>query len=159
MGYVPLVLSRCIAYPSEMLPLNSGARSRYFTSLKRCFFAVPVSPPLNLIANSSFTEIQLSWQPIPPDDVNGILLGYKILYRQQGTTQWTEQIVHRSALEATVASLSEYTDYEIKIMGYNSKGQGPFSPILNLRTKGSVDLQSVIKGALFETILVTFNAE
>lgn len=64
-----------------------------------------------------------------------------------------------SALEATVASLSEYTDYEIKIMGYNSKGQGPFSPILNARTKGNVDLQSVIIDTLFETILVTFTAE
>ena len=93
-----------------------------------------------MIANSSFTEIQLSWQAIPPDDVNGILLGYKIFYRQQGTAQWTKNIVPHSALEATVDSLLEYTDYEIKITGYNSKGQGPFSPILNVRTKGNVDL-------------------
>ena len=43
-----------------------------------------------------------------------------------------------SALGATLASLSEYTDYEIQILGYNSKGQGAASTILNGRTKGNV---------------------
>lgn len=86
--------------------------------------------------NSSFSQIQLGWQPILPDDVNGILLGYIIQYRLTGAAQWTQQNESPLVLETNITNLSQYTGYEIQMLGYTSKGHGPVSPTLNITTAG-----------------------
>lgn len=86
--------------------------------------------------SSSVNEIWLRWQSIPPDDVNGILLGYIIQYRLTGAAQWTKKDVSPVVIETDIANLSQYTNYEFQMLGYNSKGHGPVSPIQNITTEG-----------------------
>ncbi|XP_078349636.1 LOW QUALITY PROTEIN: polycystin-1-like protein 2 [Oculina patagonica] len=104
---------------------------------------VPASPPLNVKnISSTVDEIRLRWQPIPPDDVNGILLGYIIQYRLSGAAQWIQKDVSPFVLETTIANLSQYTDYEFQMLGYNSKGHGPVSPLQNIRTEDLDECQT-----------------
>lgn len=103
--------------------------------------SVPSSPPLNVENISiSFDEIQLRWQAIPPDDLNGILLFYKIRYRLIGSSPWKEIKVSPFVLETSIPNLSENSEYEIKMAGHNSKGHGLVSPVLLIKTTGKVVL-------------------
>ena len=102
---------------------------------------VPSSPPLDVEnISSSFDEIQLRWKTIPLDEVNGILLGYYIRYRLTGSGSWKRKRVPPFVLETTIPNLSENSLFEIKMSGYNSKGEGPVSPVLIVKTDGKVDL-------------------
>ena len=102
---------------------------------------VPSSPPLNVESiSSSFDEIQLRWEAIPPDEVNGILLYYKIRYRLTGSSSWKRITVPPFVLETSIPNLSENAVHEIKMSGYNSKGDGPLSPWLTVKTTGRVDI-------------------
>ena len=87
--------------------------------------------------SSGVYDIQLGWQPIHPEDVNGILLGYIIQYRLADAAQWTQKDVSSSVQETIIANLSQYSDYEFQMLGYNSKGNGPASPILSIKTAGN----------------------
>lgn len=44
-------------------------------------------------------------------------------------------------LETNITNLSQYTEYEIQMLGYNSKGQGTATPIMNIRTKGNFEVE------------------
>ena len=96
--------------------------------------------------SSSFNEIHLRWRPIPPNDVNGILLGYRIQYRLTGAAQWTQKDVSPIVLETNITNLSQYSDYNIRMSGYTSKGNGPASQILKVKSEGNVDFYFYLIG-------------
>ena len=103
---------------------------------------MPGSSPYGLFGfNQSSTELYVEWSSIPRDKVNGILLGYKIFYTRNSSRSengsypvWNVKEV-RAQIDATaLGGLDKFTWYIIHVAAFNSKGVGPKSAPIVLRT-------------------------
>ncbi|XP_078344750.1 uncharacterized protein LOC144630294 [Oculina patagonica] len=95
---------------------------------------VPSKPPEGIIAEShvTLTTIPVTWQPIDPKYIHGILLGYKIRYQAVAIGEEPveeqpirEQIVSPSTLSIVLKNLEIFTLYRIDVLGYTIMGNGP----------------------------------
>ncbi|XP_053560666.1 contactin-2 [Bombina bombina] len=77
-------------------------------------------------------ELTINWTPIGRQYQNGDGFGYLIAFRKQGEETWqtvsilgvqSQQYVYRDD------NVAPYTPFEVKIRGFNNKGQGPYSRI------------------------------
>ncbi|XP_073230062.1 uncharacterized protein [Porites lutea] len=101
---------------------------------KQKSFNVPSKPPssINAKGHVSLTTIPVSWQPIDPQHINGVLLGYKIRYQAVAFGQEPaedqpvlEKNVGTSALTAILENLDIFTLYRVDVLGYTVIGEGP----------------------------------
>lgn len=90
---------------------------------------VPSSAPLNVrLKNLKHGEVTVQWDPIPPHTTNGILLGYRVYYRENfpsGTksVDTTGPNVHKVILRGLKAAET----YRMSVAAFTSKGAGPGS--------------------------------
>ncbi len=98
---------------------------------------VPNSPPENVsIMVLTSSRIMVSWDAIPPEDRNGIITMYEVLYQPLETfddaimTQ-TMNVTERSA---HITDLEEFVDYNISVRAYTSEGAGPYSEEMTVMT-------------------------
>lgn len=95
---------------------------------------VPSKPPssINAEGHVSLTTVPVSWQPIDPLHINGVLLGYKIRY--QAVASGEEPAEDQPVLEKTVGTstftvilenLDIFTLYRVDVLGYTFIGEGP----------------------------------
>ena len=96
------------------------------------FSTAPSSPPLSLMGSSqSSTIIDLSWDPPPAIDINGVLQYYSIRVIESETSRsWS--FVHVEP-EITVGSLHPYYNYDCKVAAY-TVGLGPYTNITLVQT-------------------------
>ncbi|XP_018102028.2 contactin-2 [Xenopus laevis] len=75
-------------------------------------------------------ELTINWKPIGRQYQNGDDFGYIIAFKRKNETTWqtvrvpgeqSQQYVYRNE------TISAYTPFDVKIQGYNRKGEGPFS--------------------------------
>ena len=87
--------------------------------------------------NTSSTSINVTWQPIPPDHVNGILLKYHIKYWRRDKTNDNVSIVTVSStnLYGKLKGLGKYKEYSIQVAGSTVAGSGNFSEPVFVRTE------------------------
>lgn len=101
----------------------------------RKFISVPEGSPQNITpAASSATSLTLSWKPLTNDKANGLILGYHILLFDR-LRNITKNITVHSLDQANIANLFPYTEYEARIVPFNSKGLGNGSDAIVVRTK------------------------
>lgn len=98
---------------------------------------VPDHAPINVTAyNTSSTSINVTWQPIPSDHVNGILLGYHVIYRR--INKFGDNIsmvtVNSTILHTELTGLGKYKLYSLQVAGRTLVGLGNFSDPVNVRT-------------------------
>ena len=75
--------------------------------------------------NTSSYSIHLTWEPIEQPYRHGVILGYVITYNStMDTVAMTIRYLGNSNISAELKGLHNYTDYDIKIAGFNSKGDG-----------------------------------
>ena len=100
----------------------------------------PSSAPQNVrAANASSTEIKVEWQNVVERDRNGIIAGFKVFYRAVGpfavhTTERVKEIGDGSAVQTVLGGLEEYIMYNISVLAFTSKGDGPNSTKVTART-------------------------
>ncbi|XP_045508170.1 neogenin [Colias croceus] len=102
--------------------------------------AAPGSAPRELRASPAAPAARaadLAWTP--PARPNGRITGYVIMYAIQRPTtgaaeEWTAVAVVGDRSRARVDRLRARTTYSFKIQARNSKGLGPFSPIITYTT-------------------------
>lgn len=100
-----------------------------------CFFIVPQGSPQNITpAATSATSVVLAWKPLTRDFANGLILGYKILLFDK-LRNTTRKLTVQSLDQANIENLFPYTEYEARIVPFNSKGEGNSSSIIPIRTK------------------------
>ncbi|KAL9958573.1 hypothetical protein ACROYT_G035603 [Oculina patagonica] len=102
---------------------------------------VPDHPPTNFTAyNTSSTSINVTWQPIPPDHVNGILLGYHVRYwrHDKAHDNISMVTVNSTKLHAELEGLGKYKEYSIQVAGSTVVGLGNFSEPVLVRTEQDV---------------------
>ena len=108
---------------------------------------VPSKPPssINAKGHVSLTTIPVSWQPVDPQHINGVLLGYKIRYQAVAFGQEPaedqpvlEKNVSTSALTVVLENLDIFTLYRVDVLGYTVIGEGPeatdYAGLLQLNT-------------------------
>ena len=84
------------------------------------FFLAPrVTPRAFQGFNSSSTSILLSWDPIPQEQVAGILRNFHMTYRPLGTADNTTYNITLPISELTleITNLQKYTNYSFDIKG------------------------------------------
>ena len=58
---------------------------------------------------------------------NGDLLGYILMYRQEGTDNFLEETIRFNTMEKELNQLVKYVNYEFIVKAFNSVGPGPAS--------------------------------
>ena len=88
------------------------------------------------MAAQTSTSIHASWQLPPVDSRNGIIKGFKLFYKKQGSSGSTssELINDGNTFTKTVTGLLKYTEYEFQVLAFTSVGDGPKSSKLTERT-------------------------
>ncbi|XP_069066064.1 protein sidekick-1 [Pleurodeles waltl] len=104
--------------------------------------SVPSAPPANVTAEAvSSTQILLTWAAIPEPEQNGLILGYKVLYKEKGLELETDSHIVRGnqTLSVLLMNLRKYVIYEIQVLAFTRIGDGvPSSPPIMERTKDDV---------------------
>lgn len=102
------------------------------------FVTVPFTAPSNLtvIVNNS-TSVTASWQLPLEIDRNGVIRGFRLLYRKKhsGGPPKTLTIGNGTTHSQDVAGLDKYTEYEFQILAFTSVGDGPKSTAIFEKTK------------------------
>ena len=96
------------------------------------------SPPntkvLDLVTTSS---LQVSWNALPQQSINGLLIGYRLIYKLLSTSRRRalfakpeEIIVSPHKTSIWLKGLRSFSVYEIKVAAFTSVGDGPFSLVV-----------------------------
>ncbi|XP_066129570.1 protein sidekick-1 [Saccopteryx bilineata] len=101
--------------------------------------SVPSAAPENVSAVAvSSTQILLTWASVPEQDQNGLILGYKILFRAKDLDPEPSSHVVRGnhTQSALLAGLRKFVLYELQVLAFTRIGNGvPSAPLLLERTK------------------------
>lgn len=129
----------------KLSPWVHLAYAKKFTSISfwKCklslepFISVPDAPPQTVTGhNVSQTEIKLLWRPVPLDNLNGILMGYKGSCRiAKGNQPSTEKQFNSSVFEGVLDGLNAFTTYACSVRAFTIKGDGPPSSDLLVKTE------------------------
>ncbi|KXJ28035.1 Protein sidekick-2 [Exaiptasia diaphana] len=141
---------------------------------------VPSAPPSNVIVEDMFstTSLKMRWNPVPHDQRNGIIKGYKITYKMAADDDYDESNTKMLQLppdstSITIGSLASSASYDIEILAYTSIGNGvstkisaatckcnaniysnylPYPPYVSIKPTGGLD---GIFGAIVEDMVLT----
>ncbi|XP_032930055.1 protein sidekick-1 [Catharus ustulatus] len=101
--------------------------------------SVPSAPPENVSAEAvSSTQILLTWAAVPESEQNGLILGYKILYKAKDLdSEPKSQTVRGNHSQSVLLSgLRKFVLYELQVLAFTRIGDGvPSSPAVTERTK------------------------
>lgn len=98
-------------------------------------FLAPEGSPQNITPSAtSATSLTFAWKPLTNELANGVILGYHIIVLDKLRNE-TRNITVQSLDQANIENLYPYTEYEARIVPFNSKGQGNASDIILVRTK------------------------
>ncbi|XP_039734833.1 protein sidekick-1 [Pteropus medius] len=101
--------------------------------------SVPSAAPENVSAVAvSSTQILLTWASVPEQDQNGLILGYKVLFRAQDADPEPRSHVVRGnqSQSALLAGLRKFVLYELQVQAFTRIGAGvPSSPPALARTQ------------------------
>ena len=82
------------------------------------------------------TTIMVSWEAIPPEDRNGIITMYEVLYQPLETFDGAimTQTMNVTEMSANLKDLEEFVNYTISVRAYTSEGAGPYSDEVTIMT-------------------------
>uniref|UniRef100_A0AAR2JFZ4 Sidekick cell adhesion molecule 2a n=1 Tax=Pygocentrus nattereri TaxID=42514 RepID=A0AAR2JFZ4_PYGNA len=104
--------------------------------------SVPSSGPANVSAfATTSSSVLVRWGEVPEPDRNGLILGYKVVYREKDSDSalhfWT--VEGNTSHSVQLTGLDKYVLYEIQVMAFTRIGDGvPSSPPILERTLDDV---------------------
>ncbi|KAF6715157.1 Receptor-type tyrosine-protein phosphatase F [Oryzias melastigma] len=94
---------------------------------------VPSSYPQNLsVVGLGSSSARLTWEPPPTADRNGRIVRYVIVYRDINSPNNSSNSTTETQM--TLQGLQPETTYDIRVQAFTSKGGGPISPSIQIRT-------------------------
>ncbi|KXJ10725.1 Down syndrome cell adhesion molecule-like protein 1-like [Exaiptasia diaphana] len=88
------------------------------------------APKIKSVNALSSTSIRVTWDPLPNTNCrNGILRGYKVLYRRPRDRYWQASNVGPAVKWKDIESLQKYTTYMFKVVAYTVKDSEPSKTI------------------------------
>ena len=100
-------------------------------TLKLVLLSEPDGAPQNVTGeNTSSTSILVTWEEVQAELRNGIITGYNITY--QSLTENDNGIVEAGPndRQANLTELKEFVEYNISVVAFSVKGDGPPSVIV-----------------------------
>ncbi|KAJ7389693.1 hypothetical protein OS493_029591 [Desmophyllum pertusum] len=87
-------------------------------------YQLPSKSPTSVkVVSSTPSSINVSWGPIPKEGRNGIILGFVVFYREDGSSKWSERDVTLVySLELTGLTAGKL--YYVTVAGYTKIGRG-----------------------------------
>ena len=99
------------------------------------FLIAPEGNPQNITpAATSARSVTLAWEPLTNNVANGLILGYHIFLFDK-LRNVTRNLTVESLDGALIEDLFPYTNYEARIVPFNSKGEGNASEVITVKTK------------------------
>ena len=103
----------------------------------------PTQPPRDVSAAAvSSTHIRMSWLPPDPQHINGINQGYKIKVLRMNKVEPDAEITMPSDMSNmlgmqtyNIENLKKFTDYKLSVLCFTSKGDGPESAPVLVKTQ------------------------
>ena len=101
---------------------------------------MPDAAPRNVDGyNKSSESIEVTWENVIGKDRNGIITGYKVYYKAVeefalNKTEEVEVVNNGIAVKQVLVSLEKYISYNITVLAFTSKGDGPRSTAIIVRT-------------------------
>ncbi len=80
--------------------------------------------------SSSSLSLDVSWDAIPPEKQQGVLLGYYVYYKIQGNATEQKRSVGQNELTYKLTGL-EFKTYVVRVAGYTAVGVGTFTTALS----------------------------
>ena len=80
--------------------------------------------------NTSSTNISVSWEAVQAELQNGIITGYNITYQSQTENDNGFVPAGPNDRQANLTELKEFVDYNISVVAFTAKGDGPPSVIV-----------------------------
>uniref|UniRef100_A0A803Y2C7 Sidekick cell adhesion molecule 2 n=1 Tax=Meleagris gallopavo TaxID=9103 RepID=A0A803Y2C7_MELGA len=119
--------------------------------------SVPSSGPSNVSAQAtSSSSMLVRWSDIPEADCNGLILGYKVMYKEKDSEAHTQFWLAEgnASHSAQLTGLGKFTLYEIRVLAFTRIGDGvPSRPPVLERTLDDVPGPPV--GMLFPEVRTT----
>uniref|UniRef100_A0A8C2EBQ0 Cell adhesion molecule DSCAM n=1 Tax=Cyprinus carpio TaxID=7962 RepID=A0A8C2EBQ0_CYPCA len=102
---------------------------------------VPSRPPENVVTTAATPEtISLSWSALPKEALNGMLLGYRVIYWANLPDGELGEIRNITTTKPSLdlERLEKYTNYSIQVLAFTRAGDGVRSEQIYTRTKEDV---------------------
>lgn len=84
--------------------------------------------------STSSTAVLVTWDPVPEDHVNGILLGYYVFYQRVDKPQQEIKllILNETSTSVWINNLEKFADYNFSVASFTEPGMGNLSdPVTN----------------------------
>ena len=94
--------------------------------------------------NTSSTSILVSWEAVQAELQNGIITGYNITYESQTENDNGVLLVGPNDRQANLTGLKEFVKYNISVVAFTVKGDGPPS-VIAVRTDQDSKLNYSLK--------------
>eukprot|EP00118_Oscarella_pearsei_P024080 m.297875 g.297875 ORF g.297875 m.297875 type:complete len:3271 (+) comp40778_c0_seq3:234-10046(+) len=95
-------------------------------------------------------ELILDWNEINCTDINGLLHGYVIFFREANKSKASNVTIAPNATNFTLTNLTNFTMYYVWLQALNGAGRGPSSQVVQKRTDGNflppINVQAVALG-------------
>ena len=96
---------------------------------------MPIARPwFNTVEALDGHRVFVSWFPLSPDSVRGVLRGYRVYYESNVTEQTKSVTVKPDQLQVELTNLDSSTEYRISITAFTTAGEGPQGYGLWMRT-------------------------
>ena len=96
--------------------------------------AEPSGPPEQVtLSDVTSTSIKVTWSPVKVEDRNGIIKGYKVIYRALPNGNNDTKVVNitiesqDTGKTLSLERLNEFTNYSIRVLAFTAIGDGPLS--------------------------------
>ncbi|KAL9951840.1 hypothetical protein ACROYT_G044575 [Oculina patagonica] len=97
---------------------------------------VPSHAPINVTTTAlNATSFSVTWQPVPPDHVNGIVLGYKILLENMDDViHVSTETVNVNQTQIVLRGPSDTSRFCVRVLAFTRKGDGKKSDCIDAWT-------------------------
>ena len=96
--------------------------------------AEPSGPPEKVtLVDATSTSMKVTWTPVKVEDRNGIIKGYKVIYRALPNGDNDTEVVNitiesqDTGITLPLVRLNEFTNYSIRVLAFTTIGDGPLS--------------------------------
>ncbi|XP_069681715.1 cell adhesion molecule Dscam1-like isoform X3 [Periplaneta americana] len=103
---------------------------------------VPDMAPQDLRCNAvSPQSVRVRWDPPPPEHRNGIIEGYKVLYKHinlRGGISSDVEVKKTTNLETNLHGLAKFANYSVRVLAFTTAGEGVRSNPVHCTTEEDV---------------------
>lgn len=128
-SYVITNLRKFTEYEVFLTPFFKNIEGQPSNSLHVQTLAdTPSAPPTTVMADIlNMTSAQITISPPPPQHRNGVLLGYQVHVKGNGSTFHSNVTLNATTMNFILANLSLNEQYTIRASAFTQAGLGPFS--------------------------------